>query len=201
MKTIQPDLQNVNESPAIDNTEAEMFEWKERAEKNLLRALKAENQLMQLKSPDASSEFSESSADSAMIWDDESYKLYEVEQNMHLPPVVVGAAASPCLILTNIFVLTDEIQKPNLKNKMRAEVIKECSKFGCLVHINIDDTVPEVNISIKFSTEKASLLAIAGLNGRNVFGNRIQAEIVPISVYHKLFPESINMNQVLEPSM
>jgi len=105
-----------------------------------------------------------------------------------------------CFLLTNMFDLEEERTKPNWVEDIRDDVIEECTKYGGIVHIHIDQASPHGNIYIKCPSISIAMAAMASLNGRYFAGKLIQASFLSISSYNYQFPESINCNQILKPS-
>ncbi len=68
------------------------------------------------------------------------------------------------------FVLLREQTKPNWVEEIREDVIEECSKYGGVVHIHIDQVSPQGNIFIKCPSIAIAMAAMAGLNGRYFAG-------------------------------
>lgn len=101
-------------------------------------------------------------------------------------------ATSQCFLLTNMFDLAEEQIKPNWVEDIREDVIEECSKYGAVVHLSVDQTAPNGQISIKCATIAVAIAAMNGLNGRYFAGKQIQASFIPLAAYHQKFPESIN---------
>jgi RNA-binding protein 39 len=51
-------------------------------------------------------------------------------------------------------------------------VIEECSKYGGIVHINVDQYSPSGNINIKCPSIAIAMAAMNALNGRYFAGKR-----------------------------
>lgn len=63
-----------------------------------------------------------------------------------------------------------EISKPNWEKEIEEDVTEECTKYGGIVHINIDKYSLEGNIYIKCPTITIAMAAVASLNGRYFAG-------------------------------
>jgi len=68
-------------------------------------------------------------------------------------------------------VLFREQGKEGWVDEIREDVIEECSKYGGVVHINIDQVSQEGKIYIKCLNISTAMAAMAGLNGRYFAGN------------------------------
>lgn len=99
-----------------------------------------------------------------------------------------------------MFFFYREKVKSNWVEEIQDDVIEECSKYGGIVHLYIDQNAPEGIIYVKCPTMAIATAAIAGLNGRYFAGKMIQASFVPVAAYHKQFPDSVNATQILTPS-
>jgi hypothetical protein len=64
-----------------------------------------------------------------------------------------------------------EIGKPNWMQEIQDDVIEECSKYGGVVHIRIDQESPEGNIFVKCPSIAVASATVNGLNGRYFSGN------------------------------
>ena len=51
-------------------------------------------------------------------------------------------------------------------DEIREEMIEECSKYGSIVHLNVDQNSPNGNVSLKFAHINGAVDAISGLNGK-----------------------------------
>jgi RNA-binding protein 39 len=107
---------------------------------------------------------------------------------------------SQCFLLTNMFDLEEEKKKENWIEDIREDVVEECSKYGGVVHVNVDQISPNGQISIKCPTIAIAIAAMNGLNGRYFAGKLIQASFISLLQYHQQFPESVNKTEVLKPS-
>lgn len=105
-----------------------------------------------------------------------------------------------CFQLCNMFDLAEEQAKEDWKDEIRDDVIEECSKYGGIVHIQIDDVSPDGKINIKCPSEEIALAAMTGLHGRYFSGKLIEAKSIPLPAYHAMFPDSVNSAEVLRPS-
>ncbi len=77
-------------------------------------------------------------------------------------------------------------------------MIQECSKYGGICHICVDEISIEGNIYIKCPTIAIATSTMAGLNGRYFAGKLIKANFIPINTYHQKFPESMNSLHILK---
>lgn len=107
---------------------------------------------------------------------------------------------SQCLLLTNMFDLEEEKKKPNWVEDIKEDIIEECSKYGGIVHLVVDQNLTNGTISMKCSSIAVAMAAMNGLNGRYFAGKMIKASFIPLTSYHMKFPESISRNEVLKPS-
>lgn len=110
-------------------------------------------------------------------------------------------STSLCFILSNMFDLEEEKNRtPNWVQEIKEDVIEECTKYGGIVHISIDEQAPNGCIYIKCASISVALAAVNGLNGRYFAGKMIQASFIPIETYNQLFPNSINAQKILQSS-
>lgn len=110
---------------------------------------------------------------------------------------LVSPIPTQCFLLTNMFDLEEEQNKPNWVEEIREDVIQECAKYGGVSHIYVDEISIEGNIYIKCPTIAIATAAMASLNGRYFAGKLIKANFIPIPTYHQKFPESIHCMQPL----
>ncbi len=73
-------------------------------------------------------------------------------------------------LIDYLFVLLREQVKEGWVDEIREDVIEECSKYGGVVHINIDQVSQEGKIYIKCLNISTAMAAMAGLNGRYFAG-------------------------------
>lgn len=120
-------------------------------------------------------------------------------QNSANTATPAAPVATQCFLLTNMFDLEEERSKEGWVDEIRDDVMEECSKYGGIVHIHVDQESPEGNIFIKCPTIAIATAAMASLNGRFFAGKMIRATYVPIAAYHQRFPESAYSTQLLAP--
>ena len=65
-------------------------------------------------------------------------------------------------------------------------MIEECSKYGGVVHISIDENAPEGCIYIKCQSVSVAMATMAGLNGR-YFAGKVCVLVIQIKVICQLW--------------
>ena len=68
------------------------------------------------------------------------------------------------------FMLWREKQKLNWAEEMREDILEECSKYGGIVHVSVDQNSENGNVNIKYSTVNSAIEAMRSLNGRYFAG-------------------------------
>lgn len=111
-----------------------------------------------------------------------------------------SAQATQCFMLSNMFDLAEEKTRPNWVQEIKDDVIEECSKYGGVVHISIDENAPEGCIYIKCQSVSVAMATMAGLNGRYFAGKLIQASFISVSNYNESFPDAVDCTKVLVAS-
>ena len=109
------------------------------------------------------------------------------------PPI-----ATQCFMLSNMFDPATETN-PGWDSEVRDDVIEECSKYGGVAHIVIDTTSPEGRVYVKSVDIPSAVASVNALHGRWFAGKVITAAYVPLVNYGNLFPESVAMNQAIQP--
>jgi RNA-binding protein 39 len=72
--------------------------------------------------------------------------------------------------LNHIFYILREKRKPNWAEEMREDILEECSKYGGIVHVSVDQNSPNGNVNLKYSNVTAAIEAMRSLNGRYFAG-------------------------------
>jgi RNA-binding protein 23/39 len=126
-----------------------------------------------------------------------SQTIYNNSQKSIAPMIPLS---TQCLIVSNMFDLSQEISNPNWQIDLENDLINECNKYGGLVHCQVDTTSKEGNVYIKCASVNVALAVSAALNGRFFGGRMIKSAFIPITNYHQLFPESEMVNLVLKAS-
>jgi RNA-binding protein 39 len=79
-------------------------------------------------------------------------------------------------------------------------VIQECTKYGGIVHIYVDEISMEGNIYIKCPSIAIATAAMTSMSGRFFGGKIIQGHFIPITTYHQKFPDSVHVTHILKAS-
>jgi len=95
------------------------------------------------------------------------------------------AAATRTIMLNNMFNPAEETE-PNWVQELEADIKDECSQYGQILHVNVnDDSLGEV--FLKFDSVSAGERALKSLNGRWFGGKQITATFVPEAIYNARF--------------
>ncbi|KAH8551360.1 hypothetical protein BGW37DRAFT_513218 [Umbelopsis sp. PMI_123] len=98
---------------------------------------------------------------------------------------VPTAAATRTIMLNNMFNPAEETE-PNWVQELEADIKDECSQYGQITHVNVnDDSLGEV--FLKFDSVSAGEHAVKALNGRWFGGKQITATYVPEAIYNARF--------------
>lgn len=106
-----------------------------------------------------------------------------------------AVVSSQCLVISEMFDLTEESKKENWIQEIEDDVIEECAKYGGIVHININK---DGKVYVKAPNIGTATSIAAALNGRYFGGRVIGTAFVPVANYHQLYPESFNAYQLLQ---
>ncbi|KAL7673907.1 hypothetical protein ACOME3_000185 [Neoechinorhynchus agilis] len=112
----------------------------------------------------------------------------------HYIPSTGSSVGTECFILSNMFdpmstTFTDESVR-----EIRDGVISECNKQGGICHLYVD--TKSGNVYIKCPSLSVAKACVNVLHGRYYDGRLIQANYLPLSNYHQLFPESMGMQAI-----
>ncbi|EDV59174.1 RNA-binding protein 39 [Drosophila erecta] len=100
--------------------------------------------------------------------------------------------ATQCFILSNMFDPRTETN-PTWDVEIRDDVLEECAKHGGVLHIHVDTISPTGTVYVKCPSTTTAVLAVNALHGRWFAGRVITAAYVPVINYHTMFPDSINV--------
>ena len=106
---------------------------------------------------------------------------------------------SSCLVLNNMFDPSNE-SGLSWSQDIRDDVLGEANKFGLVHHIHVDISSPKGSVYLKCQTPQVAAALINALNGRKYGGKIIQAQSMPDSQYHGIFPTAMSAVMPLRPS-
>ncbi|ORY05609.1 splicing factor, CC1-like protein [Basidiobolus meristosporus CBS 931.73] len=106
-------------------------------------------------------------------------------------PIAPVVMPSRTILLKNMF-NPDEETEPNWQDELKEDISEECSKYGKIVHIELEpDSLGEVYM--KFDSIDSAQNAISSLNGRWFAARQISAVFVPEMLYNVRFPRAANL--------
>ena len=105
--------------------------------------------------------------------------------------------ATQCFILVNMFDPETETD-PNWDQEIKDDVIEECNKHGGVLHVFVDVASTEGKVYVKCPSVSTAVLAVNALHGRWFAGRVITAAYLPLSSYHRNFPEAANSSSLLQ---
>uniref|UniRef100_A0A0X3NQD0 RNA-binding protein 39 n=2 Tax=Schistocephalus solidus TaxID=70667 RepID=A0A0X3NQD0_SCHSO len=109
------------------------------------------------------------------------------------PPV-----CTQCFMLSNMF--DPHSATHSTFEEIRDDVIEECSKFGGILHLFVDQTSAQGNVYVKCPSIAIATQCVNMLHGRYFSGRLVTAAYVPLVNYHQLFPDSSTANTILKPA-
>jgi RNA-binding protein 39 len=109
-----------------------------------------------------------------------------------------SAISTQCLMISNMFDIFEEIKKPNWVEDITDDVIEECTKYGGIIHIYVDESNENGNVYVKAPTIAIAMAITGALNGRYFGGKVIQTTFIPVANYHQLFPDSYHAQNLLQ---
>ncbi|XP_076323441.1 RNA-binding protein 39-like isoform X3 [Tachypleus tridentatus] len=113
-----------------------------------------------------------------------------IQQNS-VPPI-----ATQCFMLSNMFDPALE-KSPTWDQEIRNDVIEECQKHGGVLHVFVDKASAQGNVFVKCPTTAAAVASVNSLHGRWFAGRIITAAYVPLTNYHNLFADAVNVSPSL----
>ncbi|XP_043862458.1 RNA-binding protein 39 [Drosophila santomea] len=105
---------------------------------------------------------------------------------------VAPSIATQCFILSNMFDPRTETN-PTWDVEIKDDVLEECAKHGGVLHIHVDTISPTGTVYVKCPSTTTAVLAVNALHGRWFAGRVITAAYVPVINYHTMFPDSMNV--------
>jgi len=106
----------------------------------------------------------------ANMYGNSNQPIYNNNGQLINPQMAFGQVAqSNCVLLSNLFDQNvDLVQEPNFFSEIYEDVYEECSQFGKIILLWIDEKSPG-NIWVKFDNSQYASLAFDKLNGRYIF--------------------------------
>jgi RNA-binding protein 39 len=100
-------------------------------------------------------------------------------------PPVPATITSKTLVLKNMFNPAEESEQ-NWVQELETDVKEECSNFGQVLHIAVDENSLG-DIYLKFDSTESAQKAVGGLNGRWFGGKQIEAKHISEMLYNAKF--------------
>lgn len=98
----------------------------------------------------------------------------------------IGGLPSTCIVIKNMFVLEQETET-NWENDIKEDVMEECSKYGKVNHVHIENKIPGGFVYLRFAAVEAASEAARNLNGRFFAGKMITVSYVNPAEYQAKF--------------